>query len=486
MTASHEIGLLMGAPGFWRVEREDDDSEEEEEEESGEEDEDYEENDWEAIRVFMLRRKQRRAKRRREQEEEEEEEGGKADEGEEDRMGGGAQKATSKGKRRVTHIDVWNDYTNGVEEKKKRERLRKKNEDEERTREQQQREQLYLEQVHAPLVPNGPPEIKLSTSDTSITDVCHEWFSRSAVGDGKPLQYYFLLALCSKQAHRGRRCQDPEIPGPASPPYVLGHCLQGKLLGLGISVLDVPVVNIVQGLALPAWRRKEEIVLHQLAVPDSWPTEPLTADVSDGDDASGSGIGCDGCWSFPLSLPPSLPPSFLSPSLIFSLFSSPKKSDNKRLINEEMLLEALLALFLKWTLIPPSFPPSLPPSLQAGMFVKVSSTKNHRHEEGALKALLAKRVVGSQRGEGLQQVQATDPDVVTVAMIDTVRTVQSYTMMKLGEALFSTLAVCTYIRDEVEQAREKGTLGKGVLGNIVSLYETTVRTLEVAEGGGHV
>jgi hypothetical protein len=59
-------------------------------------------------------------------------------------------------------------------------------------------------------------------------------------------------------------------------------------------------------------------------------------------------------------------------------------------------------------------------------------------------------------------------------------------MMKLGEAPFSTLAVCTYIRDEVEQAREKGTLGKGVLGNIVSLYETTVRTLEVAEGGGHV
>jgi hypothetical protein len=120
------------------------------------------------------------------------------------------------------------------------------------------------------------------------------------------------------------------------------------------------------------------------------------------------------------------------------------------------------------------------------MFGKVSSTKNQNHEDGVLKALLAKRIVGSQRGEGLQQVEATDPDVVTVPIIDAVRTVERYAMMKLGEAPFNTLAVCNYIKDEIEQARKAGTLGKGVFGNIVSLYETRPRTLGIAEGGGQV
>jgi hypothetical protein len=120
------------------------------------------------------------------------------------------------------------------------------------------------------------------------------------------------------------------------------------------------------------------------------------------------------------------------------------------------------------------------------MFGRVSSTKNQNHEEAVLKELLAKRIVGSQRGGGLPQVQATDPDVVTVAILDAVRTVDRYARMKLGEAPFTTLAVCTYIRDEIEQARKAGTLGKGMFGNIVSLYETRARTLGVAEGGGQV
>lgn len=91
-------------------------------------------------------------------------------------------------------VDVVNEYVKGVEEKNRRQRLRKKGRDEERKRQQQPREELLLKQALTLLVPPGPPEITLSTSVTSVTDVYREWFSRSAVGDGKPLQYYFLLA----------------------------------------------------------------------------------------------------------------------------------------------------------------------------------------------------------------------------------------------------------------------------------------------------
>lgn len=194
--------MLMGAPGFAAVGRagweEDDESEEEEEEElrrrtqargigkdkeeeNGEEDD---EDDEEAFRLFKLNR----AKRRREEEEK-----GRREEDEEDGIGG-AQKPPGGGKRRPTQIDVLNQYARGVKEREVRERLQKKKEEEERKRQQRQREHLQFEQAHTLLVPKAPPEIKLSTSVNSVRDVYREWFRSSTIGEGKPLQFYFLLA----------------------------------------------------------------------------------------------------------------------------------------------------------------------------------------------------------------------------------------------------------------------------------------------------
>jgi hypothetical protein len=213
----------------------------------------------------------------------------------------------------MTHIDVLNEHTKGVEEKreqeKERERLRKKKEDEERKRQQRQREQLHLEQAHTLLVPNAPPEITLSTSVTSVIEVYQEWYCKSAVGDGKPLQHYFLLAP----------------PGGKGPSL---HYIHNKHIEAGFSK------------AQKAWSRHRRLMFLAIAYEVSYYS----------------------CCSLPPSLPPSLPLSqyiHTSPSLL----SSPKESDNKQLIYEEMLFEAPLALFLKWTLIPPpSFPPNLSPS----------------------------------------------------------------------------------------------------------------------------
>jgi len=120
------------------------------------------------------------------------------------------------------------------------------------------------------------------------------------------------------------------------------------------------------------------------------------------------------------------------------------------------------------------------------MLVKVGNTNYHNLEEEALKALLAMRSVGSQRGEGLEQDKATDPDVVTMAIIDAARTVQNYATVKLGGAPFNSSAVCTYIKFEIEHVRKEGTMGKGVFGSIVSMYEMMVPTRGVEEGGGQV
>ena len=124
--------------------------------------------------------------------------------------------------------------------------------------------------------------------------------------------------------------------------------------------------------------------------------------------------------------------------------------------------------------------PSIHSSLQAGLGSREASIdtarkKNQNYDEGIVKQLLVKRREGTQRGDGLAPVRTSDNDVVSVAIVNAIRSLDRYVKMQLEEAPFSAQLACDCIKKEL-----KGECGKGMFGRIVSMRETRAVTLGVA------